>query len=325
MPSPALVIREFDKSGQARSKSVGRVALPMPPKVPLATPPQYYLADSIYNGMYSRISNLTPSNAVYDIYSYKDDNTHQFTRNPNIWTTNVDLTCVPSSRFSVTGQFPGIGVLVAPDVLLCAWHSRGGVGDTVWFTDNSNNVYSASFTAVTSGSATHSADLLGSDICLCKLDVELPPSIKPASVLPPECFSGSSVYITQDDLDSNRIVGMRAFGLFGPPAYDADKRTVRLNQLDYIAGDKFVWVEPPVLSPFDTSGWFVGTPAGESGNGTFLIIDSELVLLGTWYVSNGCPWVSYYISKINSIMADLGSVHTLQVKNLNKYSLIPVG
>ncbi|MGN0844857.1 MAG: hypothetical protein ACI4QT_06515, partial [Kiritimatiellia bacterium] len=106
--------------------------------------------------------------------------TNALVANPNCWAADLDFSC--ESPWNSESQNRKSGTLVSPiHMLLADHHKPHPIGTKFYFRDTSGNVYvrriAAKQTIVSSP---------GTDLVVALLDAELPPSIKPAKILPPD-------------------------------------------------------------------------------------------------------------------------------------------
>ena len=272
-------------------------------------------AGNIISQINGLISGLTPSTTTEDIYSATDDTDHIYTRNPDVFTGNVNLTSIPAAGLNGFS-----GILVAPDIMINAWHTNYYNGypqnaiytnpylsEKIYFVDKNNNVYSSTIA--------NEESIGGTDIAVLHLTTPMPPSITPADVFASTTFfhNISSAAITQEVIpaivtNQSRTLGIRLLQsvkpIIGPDTY--------IVQL--LASQN--GVAPP---SWPYANWYYGVVNGDSGSPAFTIVNGTLVALGNWTGGDNMPDLSYYTSQINSIMTALGSSYQLTTVNLSGF------
>ena len=251
------------------------------------------LAYDLSHGISALISGVVPSSTTYDIFSSKNDTTHTYTRNTNLYAHSIDLTAIPAASSSYGAKFNG--VLVAPDILIQAHHMHSG--GTIYFVDNSNNV--------TSRTVSGSTQISGTDIQVTKLSSDVAAGITPVKVLDANTFYS---YITGDALGSS-------FDM--PVIFTNQFRTLRIGRLvsDY---SSLVYINGPSEEQFNQ--WYSKPISGDSaGSPALAVINGDPVLVGVWYTATSVGNVKNYISQINSAMASLGSSYSLSTVDLSGF------
>ena len=266
------------------------------------SPPPGDLASRIIFSVVGDITGKTVSPATLDIFSSADDVGRIYVRNTSLWSSGIDLTCIPASSTGGGSSFNG--VLVAPDILIQANHSH--YSGTFYFCDPNNAVFSA---VVISGQQVGSTD-----IWVSRLSAPLPGSIKPAKVLPVSAYTGGAVNILQTDVVNQYMLC----------AFSSEDRTVQVGRLSGL--QIFVGVMKCDYAPADI--WYSPVVGGDSGSPVFLFIDGEAVALCTWYQSNMVkysvgPSISENVTGINAAISALGSGYQLATKDLSSYSNYP--
>ena len=89
----------------------------------------------------TRITNVYPNSAL-NLFTTINNPVSTFVRNPNVWTKDVDVTCISPWNNSVgfPGGQTGTGTLITPRHYILAAHFQIPVGTQLAFVDNSNNV-----------------------------------------------------------------------------------------------------------------------------------------------------------------------------------------
>lgn len=280
---------------------VRRLRVPPPPPTPppTPTPTPHPLVSVINRRTAEMVAGSSP--AVHrSVYSIQDPYTPRFARNPSCWINAVtNLTCFSPAQLSGTPWFQRAGTLVTRRHVVCAAHYGIPIidgGTPIHFVTRDNAVVTRRVVACLNDGP--------SDIYIGLLDDEVPPSIAIAPVLPS---------------DFERHLGSRnailAVGL------DAEEKT-SLTVCDTFFNDRFSvsalnsnWM-PPEFKALAACGERV--VAGDSGNPVFIIIDSELVLLGCWWSASDGPHVGARHELVNRMIEKLspGMGYRLTTKQL---------
>ena len=239
------------------------------------------LAADLQSEVSSRISGLTPSATTYDIFSSMNNTTHVYTRNTSLFANNVDLTAIPANA-------GGSGVLIAPDILLQANHYHTG---TVYFVDNSNNVYERT---VVGGE-----NISGTDIYIARLNSPLPAAITPAAIFDATALTSQITAAAYGDQSGFDI----------PVVFTNQFRTLRIGNVYTVPTSSYVSIVSPVSSEF--SSWYSSPISGDSGSPAMAIVNGKIVVLGVWYTASTVPNVSQYIPQINAAITALGSSYSV--------------
>jgi hypothetical protein len=253
------------------------------------------LARACSDAVAALIDGKTPGTSTQNIFSSADFSTPAFTRNTNLFTGSLNLTCIPAAHITNDVIRPYIvGCLVAPDILISANHAP--YDNTHYFVTNDNVVISRDVSA---------AQQVGdTDIRVQKLSSSLPNTISYVKVLP----ANYADYL---------------------PHYENGIPLVWRNQLNQMMLAQTAFVPGHATIPTgDFSSWY--TPAdgsavspsqvavvNDSGSPVFAIINNEPVLLWTWHIPTEGPFIANYISEINDIIDSLGSSSTLTTIDLD--------
>lgn len=246
----------------------------------------------------SRINGLTPTPTTYNIYSSANDTTNTYTRNPTLWAQGIDLTSFPAWG-STVGTLV-LGVLVAPDTMITCWHSCND-GTRIFVTNNNTSI---------SRQVTNRKSIPGSDICVVKLDSDLPPEITPAKVFSKGTFEGtySQFKTTKAALTSANI----------PVAVNNQFRTLRLRTMKQI-NSYFMNVDYNTSPLFAYGPWEYLAVGGDSGSPVYAFVNGQAVALGVWTDSSDFPPISEHVPEINTTMQEMGSPYTLTTIDLNGF------
>ncbi|MBP6858977.1 MAG: hypothetical protein KBC33_04095 [Candidatus Pacebacteria bacterium] len=253
------------------------------------------LAAHILDTMDDRLTGITPSNTTQRIYSSYNDTTHTYTRNTNLFIADVDLTSIPATRGTV-GPSTGDGFLVAPDIMVQAKHVAHANGTVYWFVDDSNNAVSTTQVGRT--------DISGTDMTVIRVSPAVT-GVSFAKILP----SYINTKITSTALNYANV----------PMVYQRQDRSL------YIGA--FKWHQSydgyDMTRAYDDSSpfydWFSDIIGGDSGNPAFLVINDELVALGSWSNSSNGWSLNENKATIEAAMTGLGSAYSLTEANLSAF------
>ena len=119
--------------------------------LPVAAVPPTTLRDDLIDEIDSRlVAAGSPSDTSMSILSRADDVVCRYTRNPAVWTRDIDLSAI-GIHTSTSGPIGGskqIGTLITPADILVANHYKLNIGDKCAFVDNHNVTYVATIIAV---------------------------------------------------------------------------------------------------------------------------------------------------------------------------------
>jgi hypothetical protein len=219
------------------------------------------------------------------IFTSQNHTTDTFIRNPDVWCSGVDLTCISPSNSNLNNR--KAGTLVTPRHLAIAAHYEYGVGTKVYFVsqDGKNTVYE---TTVVAKVRHPNYGLLYPDITICCLDYDLPPAITPCKVLPPNY----SDYLVETELGR-------------PPALCLDQEEKALVTDVYRLANLAAFTAPKSANRLE---FYESKIDGDSGNPAFLILDlgsgPELVLLTLWTNpgSGSGTFITPHITAINDMI-----------------------
>lgn len=233
-------------------------------------------------------------------------------RNTNVWTKDMDLTCV--SPYNSLGSWTYNFTLVTPQhfVFSSHWPFTGTNsslidGHTLYFVDSTNGLHSREVVK---------ARQVWLDCSVGLLDTPLPPSVTPAKIINTNDFAKfKGVETLRPGRD---LVGPS--GMIGVHVRPTFARAVRVPFDPPTPDSNTYWwsSRDPNLRLSDThSGTnYVG---GESGSPVLLCIEGQTVIAQTLYTGGGSgPHIAALRSQIEATMATLGeSAHTnLETINL---------
>lgn len=201
-------------------------------------------------------------------------------RDPNCW-IDLDFSCWPAQRFG--------GCLISPRHLLTANHAWPGTAIT--FVGPDGTMINRTI------SLTDSETIAGSDMRISLLSEAVPESIAYCRVLPTDWRD----YVTVKDLPI--LAGDQQFQVLSRKAISADNGVVTHQN-----------ATRSELVPFTET-----IISGDSGSPLWVIVDGELILLGTHGGANGFVCVSDRIDEINEAMDTLGGGYQLDEIDLSAY------
>jgi hypothetical protein len=224
-----------------------------------------------------------------EIYSTQDiTNGNSFIRNQNCWVNNIDLTCI--SPWNSTGRNTMGGTLISRKHVLFCEHLnfRPEIGATIKFVTSDNVIISRTI----ANRLTHPSYVpYYPDICIALLDSDVPESISFAKVLPsnwksylPSLSTSSAIPVLRlNQYERASVADWRGSLEFGKFSLQYPSSTLRQTYYENII-------------------------IGDSGNPVFIIIDGNLVVLGTFTsgVAGGGTLISDHIDAINIMMNTLG-------------------
>lgn len=233
-------------------------------------------------------------------------------RNTNVWTKDMDLTCV--SPYSSLGSWTYNFTLVTPQHVVFAshWPSTGTNsslidGHTLYFVDSTNGLHSREVVK---------ARQVWLDCSVGLLDAPLPAAVTPAKIIDTNDFAKFKGVETLRPAGS--LVGPS--GMIGVHVRPTYARAVRVPFDPPTPDSNTYWwsSRDPNLRHSDThSGTnYVG---GESGSPVLLCIEGQTVIAQTIYTGGGAgPHIAALRPQIEATMATLGeSAHTnLETINL---------
>jgi hypothetical protein len=229
----------------------------------------YYITPEIILDAAANIDTAISGKNVDDnfrIFTSQDHSTDTFTRNTDVWCSNIDITCISPSNSNDNHR--KAGTLITPRHILNAAHYEYGVGTKVYFVsqDGNNTVYERT---VVSKVRHPDYSPYYPDFTVYCLDSDLPSDkVAPCKVLP----SNYATYLSNQDLNQ-----------FRPPTLclDQEEKAIITNLLALSSMSSFA-------APTDATRllFYESKIMGDSGNPAFLILDlgngPELILLTVW-------------------------------------------
>lgn len=123
--------------------------------------------------------NMTLENegSLFTLFDLKSES---FTRNPNFWGADIDLT-----GYSVNSNAGGVRTLITPRHMLGVTHWKKGVGTPAWFLGNDGVLHKRSVVArVDYSELTSEQNNFAQDQSVYVLDADLPSAVSPFQVFP---------------------------------------------------------------------------------------------------------------------------------------------
>lgn len=247
-----------------------------------------------------RIAGKNPATAlpVYENY-LANASTNAFIRNTNCWAYGIDFSCASPWHSGMDPAKKAV-TLISPRHVIMAKHHQAETGSTIHFSDTNGIVHSRILLSKLE-------DQNNSDIAVGLLNLELPPSVVPAT-FPPANFTD---YIG---------CGM------GLPLFSLDQEEKALvhdiRDIQHIPGrSQIIGKSPqnPVRAALSES-----TIIGDSGNPRFVVLGDQVLLVSTfWHGGNGDgPFFPELLLTIQSLMDSLCSGYTISVKDLSSFPIM---
>jgi hypothetical protein len=251
-----------------------------------------YLDGSLGADSTSGVNALISSGGDLNIFSVKNTQTGTYTRNSSCWASSLDWTGV--SPTNSVDPFRRGGTLVSPRHLIWANHFNIPNGATMTFVSNSNEVFTRTIS--------NSVQIANSDIRVGVLNSDIDSSISFYSVLPANW---------RDYLVSVLFT-------FLPLITTDQEQKALCRELTNVSTNgellahRLAQVEPRqnFTEPLIT---------GDSGQPMFMLVDGEMVFLGTHYTAIGISQIVKYITEINSAMTTLGGEYQLTEVDLSGF------
>lgn len=258
----------------------------------------------------SRVANQSLSKLMWSQYPFGTDGV----RNPNCWLgTGTDLTCI--SPFNSYGANKKGGCLITPRHAIHAKHYQWIVGTTVYFNDMDGLVYPAVIDEIKANFTTTD------DLAVARFADPLPAIIKPAKVL------GTNFQQYMPHIPSGAQGAIPASSYLPVAGFCTDQEEKAIA-VDYLYNPYYNIINEPDHKTFVFQDPIVSSPrfiynepriSGDSGSPTFLIINNQLVCLGTLLGVTGGSSITEYHSEINAYLALTG--HALQDIDLSSFNL----
>lgn len=271
------------------------------------------LARHIYDDIDSRIDGVVASDTTTKLFSTQDYESSTYVWNTDFWAYGVDFTpvvagtsftdCCPPGDFERRG-----GVLISPRHVLFANHYTIPTGQTVRFVKQDGTVVTRTIS--------NQAQVGTTDIQIALLDSDVDSGIGFAKVMPSnfESYLPSLVFGSDITIPSVNLMGGAYF-----LGNDSDKRGYIREVIDQDFFSSVVYGNPIIP---ERAAFFGRTyQNGDSGNPNFVIINDELVVLNAVLSPGGSgPFISKYITEINSVMTSLGGGYELEEVDLSSFN-----
>ena len=237
----------------------------------------------------SRLTNKNPEIALPFFLNYAnlDSGTvsNALIANPNCWASDLDFSC--ESPWNSESQNRKSGTLVSPiHILLAEHHSPPPIGTKFYFSDSNGNVYVRRTVAKQPIVSSPQTDLV-----VALLDAELPPSIKPAKILPSDYrdYIGTGRRLPAIKLDQEgKILVSEILNIATPETAESSSRVTSSCP------------QSALREPF-----YEELRSGDSSNPKFLLLGNQLILLCIhWGPSYGSS-LQYYTDLVNEAMRNL--------------------
>lgn len=237
----------------------------------------------------SRISGQTPA-ATMPMYDTLDHTTPSYVRNTSCWAADLDLTGI--SPWNSQSTATRCGTMISPRHILWSHHSSNYVddGETIRFVTGDNTVVTRTVDT--------SLQISSTDIRIGVLTADVPDTIGFYKILPSD----------YTDVFPDRAVGAPLL------VVDQEKQAV-VHDVVYLGGPGSHG------EPTDSTraSFYELLVSGDSGHPAFLVLDGELVLLGSHRTATSFPHLAAYISSINTAMTTLGGGYQLTTVDLSGF------
>jgi hypothetical protein len=221
------------------------------------------------------------------VYSTINHGSSIYVRNTNCWIP-ADKTCWAVWN-SLTGSQSTSCAAISPRHVLLAQHTAHTPGDTFRFVTNTNTVVTRTLTSILN---------VGTDIQIGLLNTDLPGTISFAKTF-------NEKYLSYIDLPLPIICG------------DQESKLLVRDWTSYAAGtithaNSTAAIRLPLTETIT---------GGDSGSPVFLLLNNELVLLGSHFGSTSFEAISDQYLAINTAMTTLGGGYQLTIVDLTPYAL----
>lgn len=252
------------------------------------------LSNHIHTAVHNLISGLQQSNSIqqYITSSNGDIDAPEITLNENIFTGALDFSGISVMRTGRTNDgFPA--TLVTNRHALVAKHVAGSVGTEYLFMRSDGTFQKVSVQART--------DTTGNDLTVLYFDQALT-GITPYKVLPTDwedTYAPSCNYSTET---TSILPTLRKSRHFGDGSTGS---CIVINTLRYYSNTSTLVynTRAPIIAPNEIPEiWGTQAIGGDSGGPSFLLINNELILIGSQYTVTQATAISKHVSEINTIM-----------------------
>jgi len=236
---------------------------------------------------------LISSGGDLNLFSVQDPQTNTYTRSTSCWAASLDWTGV--SPTNSADPFRRGGTLVSPRHLIWANHFNIPNGTSMTFVSNENEAFARTIN--------NSVQIGNSDIRLGLLNSDIDPAISFYSVLP-------SVW--RDYLASVRFT-------FLPLIATDQEQKALLRELTNVSATGELLAHR--LAQVEPRQNFTETLiTGDSGQPMFMLVNGQMVFLGTHYTAFSISQIVKYIPEINTAMAALGGGYQLTEVDLSGFT-----
>lgn len=243
------------------------------------------------------------------IYSSQDpyfNGLGKFIRNPNCWLNGVsNISCFSPAQMSGAAWNQRAGTLITKKHIALGKHFVFAIlegGTPIIFVDENNNVVRRNLIQYAYDSLT--------DIAIGLLDSEVPSNIKIAKVLPKnyQTYMGYPKDMLAVSIDQQEKAIVKTWtGLLSYTTSGGSYKYVNVVSPSV----NYAKAEFAQYLPFHED-----TVTGDSGNPIFIIMDNELVLIGTWHTPWSGPFITDRYDIVNGLIESLSPGEN--------YSLTPV-
>jgi hypothetical protein len=247
----------------------------------------------------SRIATAHDPTTNLRIFTTQNHTSQIYTRNPNVWCADLDLTCI--SPWNSSGGAQRAVTLISPRHVIMAAHYEAAVGATVRFVTMDGTVVNRTMTA-----RMRHPDYVPHypDLTIGLLDSDVPAGITFAKILP-------------DDW-ANYLPSL-ASGAARIPTIGLDQEEKATVQDTSVMGNGAGFRQPleiPRMALYESK------ITGDSGNPAFMVIDGQLVLLTVWTYggAGGGTGVTAHRTALDSVMSSLGGGYNLTPINLETFN-----
>lgn len=201
--------------------------------------------------------------------------------------------------------------LIAPRFAIAAYHVRPAVGEIVQFRRDDGSFVAATVIAVND---TYAAK----DISICTLSTAIS-GVNPYRLLPAGWAAALPSFLRSEDMFSlpTFSAGLRVKAGSGTDSTDRLKVVFGHVTGERITNNAITDMSELPANMAWMAPWYNGVDSGDSGNGVFLPLNGEAVLLGTQHTAAAGPFLAYYSDWINSVVggaarfADLSTFRAL--------------
>ena len=253
------------------------------------------------------IRDRNPTNSICKFFNYETNGINGvFIPSTNFWAFGIDTSCASMWNDARNDLWGGgcngwnmAGTLISARHLIYAHHYAIPHGTTLYFMDGASNVYSRTLI---------DSRYVSCDIRIGLLNSDLPSTLHPAKILPPEYgnYIGTAKRlpcVTFDQEEKLTVAELSDLKCF-------NERTSLSSAQRPHSDMRRAFYEDMI--------------PGDSGSPRFLLVDQELVLLCVMWKGgggSGC-FITHFIDEIQASMDNLANGYHLQFINLDVYQRI---